>query len=372
MSTTPSSSSGVMLTKSHAAERYSNLVRKIEESSPVIENKLDSIFLNLCSATLSMWPLKGSGSTFASLPGPRSVLTHIRDQLPSMNSIYTKDYFDTPMFGFAMVYEVCKLYKCASIPPEKLEFLDLSDLEKDGRSIMTHLFIAQFLGLDSSGMHSVLDRHKKTKRFPSLFTPPTPSTLDDESDKDRVVSFGPNEQTPQAAPVTPAGSNPPVRDVTAVNSGGIREDNPIEDAVGISQAHLPPLIPSASYPPQEQRTYYILKCPGRSQSKANLSSNPHPETDVQLALTTNPEDYKQEQSSCSREYGDVRKGNWVASHFKNCLFDGDISQAIDHTPRDYENCARQLKLTPTQLNEYFSISFPSLPGHIPITTSNLV
>ena len=26
---------------------------------------------------------------------------------------------------------------------------------------MTHLFIAQVLGLDSSGMHSFLDRHRK-------------------------------------------------------------------------------------------------------------------------------------------------------------------------------------------------------------------
>ena len=177
-------------------------------------------------------------------------------------------------------YDVCKFYKCASIPTENLEFLELSDLEKEDRIIMTHLFIAKVLGLDSSGMHSVLDRQKKTKLFPSLFTPPTSSTLDEESDKDRMVSFVSNEQTSQAVPVTPAGSNPPVSDVTAVNSGCIREDNPSEDAVSIPRSHPPPLIPRASYPPQKRRTYSILKPPGISQSKSRLFANPHPETDV--------------------------------------------------------------------------------------------
>ena len=256
------------------------------------------------------------------------------------------------MFGFAML-DLCEVYKCASIPTEQLEFLDQIDLEKEDRSIMTHLFIAQVLGLESSGMHSVLDRDKKTKRFPSLFTLPTPSNLDDESDNDRVVSFVPNEQTPQAAPVTPAGSNPPVSDVTAAKSGGIHEHNPNEDAVGMIRSFLPPLIPHASSPPQEQRTYSILKPPGRSQSNAPFCANPHPETGVQNSLPTNPEDYKQDQSYYSHEYGDVRTGNWVASHFKDRLFDGDITQSIDHTLRDYENSACHLKLTPTQLAEYF-------------------
>ena len=93
--------------------------------------------------------------------------------------------------------------------------------------------------------------------------------------------------------------------------------------------------------------------PGRSQSTVPLSASPHPETDVRDRLPNNPEDYKQDQSYYSHEYGDVRKGNWVASHFKDRLFDGYITRSIDHTLRDYENCARQLKLTPTQLAEYF-------------------
>ena len=243
MSSESSSSSGFILTKSQATERYSNLVRKSEGSSPVTENELVTTFLNVFSATLSMWSLKGSGSTSVSPSSPRLVLIHIRDHLPSLNSIYTTDYFDTPVYGFSMLYYLCKLYKCAIIPTEKLEFLDLSDLEREDRSIMTHLFIAQVLGLDSSAMRSVLDRHKKTKRFPFLFTPPTLSNLGEESDNDRVVSVVPNLQTLQASPVTPAGSNPPVSDVTAVNSGGIREDNPIEDAVGIPRSHPSPLIP---------------------------------------------------------------------------------------------------------------------------------
>ena len=213
---------------------------------------------------------------------------HFRDHLPFLNAIYTTDYFDTPMYGFSVLYDLCKLYKCASIPTEKLEFLDLTDLEKEDRSIMTHMFIAQVPGLDSSAMRSVLDRHKKTKRFPSLFSPPTPSNLEEESDNDRVVSFVPNEQTPQAAPVTPAGSIPPVSDVTSVNSGGIREDNPIEDAVGIPRSHPPPLIPRASYSPQEQQTYSILKRAGRSQSTVTLSASPHPETDVRDPLPNKP------------------------------------------------------------------------------------
>ena len=70
-------------------------------------------------------------------------------------------------------------------------------------------------------------------------------------------------------------------------------------------------------------------------------------------MPTDPEQYKQDQSYYSREYGDVRKGNWATSHFKDRLFDGDITQSIYRTLRDYENCARQLKLTPTPLAEYF-------------------
>ena len=65
---------------------------------------------------------------------------------------------------------------------------------------MTHLFIAKVCGIDFSGMQSFLDRHKKTKRCPSFFTSLTSSSLDDESDKDRVFSFVPNGQTHQAAP----------------------------------------------------------------------------------------------------------------------------------------------------------------------------
>ena len=159
---------------------------------------------------------------------------------------------------------------------------------------MTHLFIAQVLGLDASAMCSVLDRHKKTKLFPSIFIPPASPNLDEESENDRIVSFVPIEQTPQAAPVTPAGSKPPMSDVTAVNSGGIRANNRSEDAVGIHRSHPPPLIPRASYPPLEQRTYSILKRPGRSQSNAPLISNPHPETDVHDPSPSNPEDYKQD------------------------------------------------------------------------------
>ena len=53
------------------------------------------------------------------------------------------------------------------------------------------------------------------------------------------------------------------------------------------------------------------------------------------------------------EYDDVRKGNWVASHFKDRMFEGDIKQSIDHLLRDYENCGRQLKLNATQMADYF-------------------
>ena len=96
-----------------------------------------------------------------------------------------------------------------------------------------------------------------------------------------------------------------------------------------------------------------MKLPGRSQFNASLSAKPHPEKDVRDSLPTNPEDYKQDQAYYSHEYGDVRKGNWVASHFKDRLFDGDITQSIDHTLHDYDNCTCQLKLTPTQLAENF-------------------
>ena len=103
MSTASSISSGFKLNKSQAAERYCKLARKNEGPSPVTENMLFSIFLNVSLATLGMWPLKGSVSTSASLPSPRFVLTGIRDQLPSLNSIYRKDYFDATMFGFALL-----------------------------------------------------------------------------------------------------------------------------------------------------------------------------------------------------------------------------------------------------------------------------
>ena len=86
-----------------------------------------------------MPPLKGSGSTSASLPSPRSVLTHIRDQLPSLNSNHTKDYFDAPMFGFALLYDASKLYKCTNNSTEKLEFLDISDLKAPRSAIQQSL-----------------------------------------------------------------------------------------------------------------------------------------------------------------------------------------------------------------------------------------
>lgn len=57
---------------------------------------------------------------------------------------------------------------------------------------MTYLFIAQVLGLDRSVLHSVLDRHKRTRLFPSFCTPLKPSNVNAESDKDQVGFFASN------------------------------------------------------------------------------------------------------------------------------------------------------------------------------------
>ena len=80
---------------------------------------------------------------------------------------------------------------------------------------------------------------------------------------------------------------------------------------------------------------------------ANAPTNPTDMTESNIAASHNP------RQQFNSDYDNVRKGNCVASHFKDRMFEGDITQSIDHLLPDYENCDRQVKLNATEMAHFF-------------------
>ena len=109
----------------------------------------------------------------------------------------------------------------------------------------------------------------------------------------------------------------------------------------INGADVTPDLPPTTTPAHPQPTGHHV---------SQVQPTPPPQATAPQCVALKTQESEREEFS----QDDIRKSTYVTQNFKDRKFIGDIKQSIDMVLRDYNVCARQLKLSHRQKADYFS------------------
>ena len=116
--------------------------------------------------------------------------------------------------------------------------------------------------------------------------------------------------------------------------------------------------PAANYStPLKQVREMHMETQNESRSSPSLRQKNLSQPQLNVRGSTPADTREKVHEAISYEYsegGDTRKASGVNMHFKDRKFNGNVLQSIDLHIRDYNVCARQHKLSPTQKADFFS------------------
>lgn len=84
--------------------------------------------------------------------------------LPPPAEIFTDDFFQSPLFPVASLYDVASLYGCATDHTEIGLDIELSHEDANNRSVISLLWLVNTLICDSVTAKEVLDKYKISKK----------------------------------------------------------------------------------------------------------------------------------------------------------------------------------------------------------------
>ena len=288
--------------QAEAQARYTLYERLLKRAKAVrLTGEIAISLISAAKTTLELYPMDSSESS--PRPPAEEVEAFMRTLLPSPAEIFTEQFIRSPLFPVVLLGDVANFY--GSAPPHEsfMEALGLSDYEVGSENIMAYVWFAHFAGCDTEFTRGVIECYKRTRG--------SPNTLISRSAEIQGYARVPqNTQRQTQSPPSQA-----ARDWAQIFSQ--------------SQGHSQGSNENASseYPPR-------------------APSNPSPRA-------PQPTDRNNGAPAPPNDYDDTRKASYVHQYFKDRKFTGNIRQSINLALRDYAVCARQHKLSRTQLAEYF-------------------
>eukprot|EP00171_Calliarthron_tuberculosum_P009169 IDg9169t1 len=267
------------------------------------EDSFYAQYLGISRSLLAAYPIPSStGTTPADLPDSLEVKETMKDMLPPSPNVFTEDYFSRPTYPIKILLLISQFYGFSEIDDEFQSQLLLSSNEKKHKCIMNQIWFAHLLGFDSSTTRSVIDKFKNIRSILTHRSAGAPSV---------------STVTGTAGTAGPAYTATPARELAVQSASGPAPGLPAVESQGTqghqlrTEDHSDPL---GSYIPLHRRN--------------------NPSSGLQVAAE------------------DTRKATYVHQHFSQTKFTGEMSQSIIMHLRDYENCARQHRLSPTQKADY--------------------
>eukprot|EP00171_Calliarthron_tuberculosum_P007218 IDg7218t1 len=81
----------------------------------------------------------------------------------NQHSIFTPDFFISPIYPIRILHEVDELYDCITIDVDYFSEINLSNYEKSYKSVMAVTWLSYILGQSPSETRSSIDRHKSLR-----------------------------------------------------------------------------------------------------------------------------------------------------------------------------------------------------------------
>ena len=231
-----------------------------------------------------------------------------KSMLPRAIEIFSEKVFQSPLYPVALLRDVATTYGFGTIPRCFQSGLQLTSMELNNATIMTHIWFAFMLDCDQSEASGVIDFYKRSRKTVNLLT--------------RGVERFRVEVSPQSAShgtATPAAVqqhpivNLPSTEVPSAYAPG----NRVEASSESPKTHLnvPTINQARGIPhgtPVEANTQ---QCQRQQDSRAQGG-----EHDIENRNFT---------------FDNAKKASYVSIYFKDKKFTGDLSQSIKLFLRDY-------------------------------------
>ena len=276
------------------------------------------------------------------------VFEHMRSILPAPEVTLVPELFRNPNFAVVLLKDIAQFYGCFFIPAGVRAMFENDPGALSNPNVALFIWFAIFIDADENAIRASVEMYRRSRGSPNLL-------LKASAPSAAPVSVTPaTTVTTNISPPNPPASSVPVHVPVPVSSSA--RDFPSSSAPVLpapSDPVLPipapgpvPAVPVASpnsttpleaFPPHSS--------PVRNRPAPSQSSPVVPGGDRPNQVGTPPEDFSPSDHA--------RKASYVSLYFKEKPYTGSLTQSLDLYLRDYHICARQNRLSATQMGEFF-------------------
>ena len=287
-------------TRSRASLQHERLIKRVDVF--LKNHTVGNVILSAARTLLEQYPVNEG------MPTPAEVYTFLQSMMPSPEIIFTREYFQAPMFPIATLRDVAKFYGCGDLTQSRLTRINPPSSGSQKESCITHAWIATLLNCNEEETVSAVKAYLTTRSSPSYLTQPSPP------------------QTAQPIQGAQLSRNPTDGDNSQAQTSQVNGNrNP-----GLNSESALRQLESFNTPDDDSRNAES------SGATAGASGSVRDR---------------------SYDMDDSRKSTNVLKFFQNSLFDGSFMQSIEETLQNYEICAQQHKLSPRQMATFFVNAF---------------
>ena len=293
---------------------------RIKKSTTVVRpaTQLGQQLRDIALFVLEIYPLSdGTDSSAHVLPDPEDVKETMSNLMPAPDAILTEELIKSPLFPIATLHDIARLFEFGGVRDNLLDSLEITEIDRENKSVMTHIWFLDFLGCDTDTIQAALAIYRRTRGSPN-------SLQRAQANEDFLETM--------------LNNNP--ANLTAAEMVTDRQSPTSQGELHNERTEVPGR-PNNRTTPSAQGARSIV---GQPQSGTPTIPNP-PRSGVTGSIPTLP--------TTSSDRDDTRKANYVLQHFKDNRFTGALTQTIEMTLRDYNICARQHRLTQSQKADYF-------------------
>ena len=310
--------------------------KKVETrlSRVLVRNKKKTPILEAIQSVMECFPFPETGEKTWDETS-EEITSFLRGILPSPEDIFVEEYFKEPLFMIQILHDLAKIYGFADVPDKLLQKLIQSEFDHGNSILLTHIWFSFFMFPDTDFVEGVVNRYR--------FGPGCPNPIirakalgkypqqKAEVEEDEATEVG-SSSTDTTRRITRSQAGPYKREET----NNEEEINPIPKRKVTYNETTEGIHVTVSQDTERKGKAFQDKVNSNYTSKVQEEGN----TDIP---------FKRDDRS--------KKASSVYSQLKDSRFSGDISQSLELTIRDYNVCARQHGLSPTEKADLFINAF---------------
>jgi len=259
-------------------------------------------FQAVASTILNLYPVSESSEiTPVELDDPEEVEATLRDSLDPPATVFGDEFFTSAMYPLRLLYDIARFYDVSAISLDWLEEIGPSPSDERDKSIVAVQWLCNMLAMAPSDARLIIDEFKNSRKLNGISS--------------NTMAAAPVLRT--TAPST--STEPPV-------------PPPFFDAA--------PLAPSTT----------------AVDSKDAQGGIPRVDTGRHERIESLHHRNRRETSAISAEYAQMKKSNFITSHFYKKKFTGALTESIAVTLRDYRHASGLYKLDDACMADNFGLA----------------